>query len=98
VSQERETSVELRNATAGFGGTPGIPTSVLRKKNNFIIIFKRHKTILEIIKAFSGLTALFQCHFSQWAFETLTYFEPETYIKNIFSGLSIFHKIYFRPS
>jgi hypothetical protein len=31
VSQERETSVELRNATAGLGGTPGIPTSVLQE-------------------------------------------------------------------
>jgi hypothetical protein len=39
------------------------PPPSFKKKNNFIIIFNRHKTILEIKTAFSGLTALFQCHF-----------------------------------
>jgi hypothetical protein len=57
VSQERETSVELRNATAGLGGAPGIPTSVLpEEKIIFTFFCKDNKTILEVIQAFSSLT------------------------------------------
>jgi hypothetical protein len=36
VSQERETSVELRNATVGSVGAPGIPTSVLQEVKKII--------------------------------------------------------------
>jgi hypothetical protein len=61
VSQERETRVELRNATAGLGGAPGIPTSVLQEKKLILLLFlKEVNNKLEIIKAFSGATALFQ--------------------------------------